>query len=417
MVGIVSLVAVGVVGAAVGWALATSRASARLRAREVDIAALETALEYERAGAQERADLLETTMKAVAADALQASNAQLLELAKQQLGEKEKAVEHLVQPIRESLQKVDLELRALEAKRTTAYATLGQQVQQLEAGQKELRLETGKLVTALRAPQVRGRWGELQLRRVVEIAGMVAHCDFYEQQTATGGEGQRLRPDMIVRLAGGRQIVVDAKVPIEAYLNALEATDEETRTARLADHARQVRDHVLKLSEKTYWSAFEQTPEFVVLFIPGEAFFSAALEQNPALLEEGARRNVILATPTTLIALLHAAASGWKEERIAESARAVSALGRDLYDRMAVLVSHVAKVGRGLETSVKAYNEAVGSLESRVLPQARKFKEHGVASGELGELAPLENAVRLPSAPELPAELSAAPDPASRDAA
>jgi DNA recombination protein RmuC len=425
MVIVLALVLGGALGVAAGWAFAASRLGAHAAARDVQVAELETALQYERSSAAEKLTLLEsartqleTTMKAIASDALQASNAQLLALAKQQLGEKEKAVEHLVQPIKESLAKVDLELRQLEAKRAHAYVTLTEQVQQLGQSQKELRLETGKLVTALRAPQVRGRWGEIQLRRVVEIAGMVAHCDFFEQQTATSGDGQRLRPDMIVRMAGGRQIVVDAKVPIEGYLNALEAVDEDTRSLRLADHARQVREHVLKLSAKTYWNEFEQTPEFVVLFIPGEAFFSAALEQNPGLLEEGARKGVILATPTTLIALLHAAACGWKEERVAESARAVSALGRDLYDRMSTLVSHIAKVGRSLDTSVKAYNDAVGSLESRVLPSARKFKEHGAGgASELGELTPLEKTVRLPSAPELP-ELSAAPEPpASRDAA
>jgi DNA recombination protein RmuC len=425
MVVVLALVLGGALGAAAGWAFAASRLGARASARDVQVAELETALSYERSSAAEKLTLLEaartqleTTMKAVASDALQASNAQLLALAKQQLGEKEKAVEHLVQPIKESLAKVDLELRQLEVKRAHAYVTLTEQVQQLGQSQKELRLETGKLVTALRAPQVRGRWGEIQLRRVVEIAGMVAHCDFYEQQTATSDEGQRFRPDMIVRLAGGRQIVVDAKVPIEAYLNAREATDDVTRAARLADHARQVRDHVNKLATKNYWSEVGQTPEFAVLFIPGEVFFSAALEQDPELLEFGARKGVILATPTTLIALLHAAAYGWREEQVAEGARKVSALGRELYDRMSTLVGHVSKVGKSLDSSVKAYNDAVGSLESRVLPSVRKLKDHGIGgAAELGELAPLEKAVRLPSAPELP-ELAAAPDPpASRDAA
>jgi DNA recombination protein RmuC len=409
-------------GAGLGWALAAARLAGRSAAREAE---LETALQYERSATQEKVALLEsaqrhleTTMKAVASDALRASNAQLLELAKAQLGEKEKAVAHLVDPIKESLQKVDQELRQLELSRKTAYVSLGQQVQQLEQGQKELRLETGKLVTALRAPQVRGRWGEIQLRRVVEIAGMVAHCDFYEQRTATSDDGQRFRPDMVVRLAGGRHIVVDAKVPIEAYLNAREAADDAARAARLADHARQVRDHVNKLATKTYWSEVSQTPEFVILFIPGEVFFSAALEQDPELLEFGARKGVILATPTTLIALLHAAAYGWKEEQVAEGARAVSALGRELYDRMSTLVGHFAKVGKSLDSSVKAYNDAVGSLESRVLPSVRKLKDHGVGgASELGELAALEKTIRLPSAPELP-ELAAAPEaPASRDAA
>jgi DNA recombination protein RmuC len=412
-------------GVALGWVAASARRAGRGTATVVQVAELETALQYERAATQEKVQLLETarerletTMKAVASDALRASNASFLELAKTQLDQKEKAVAHLVDPIRESLAKVDQELKALEAKRTHAYVTLTEQVQQLGLSQKELRLETGKLVTALRAPQVRGRWGEIQLRRVVEIAGMVAHCDFYEQQTTTTDEGQRFRPDMVVRLAGGRQIVVDAKVPIEAYLNAREALDDETRAARLADHARQVRDHVNKLASKTYWTEVTQTPEFAILFIPGEVFFSAALEQDPELLEFGARKGVILATPTTLIALLHAAAYGWQEERVAEGARAVSALGRELYDRMATLVTHFTKVGKSLDSSVRAYNDAVGSLESRVLPSARKLKEHGIGgSSELGELTQLERTVRTLTAPELP-ELAAAPDaPASRDAA
>ena len=248
---------------------------------------------------------------------------------------------------------------------------------------------------------MRGRWGEMQLRRVVEMAGMLSHCDFVEQTTVTV-DGNRLRPDLVVRLPGGKQVVVDAKAPLQAYLDALEAKDEDTRKAQLVDHARQIRDHIAKLSAKSYWAQFDETPEFVVLFIPGETFFSAALEQDPSLIEEGVNQQVILATPTTLIALLRAVAYGWRQETIAESAKAISDLGRELYTRLATMTDHFAKVGRGLETAVRSYNETVGSLETRVLPSARRFKEHGIApTAELSALPVIERSVRPVAAPEL----------------
>jgi DNA recombination protein RmuC len=257
-------------------------------------------------------------------------------------------------------------------------------------------------VSALRdRPNVRGRWGEIQLRRVVEMAGMLEHCDFETQQHVATEDG-RLRPDLVVRLPGHKTVVVDAKCAGQAYLESLSCTDDEERLAKLRDHARQVRDHVTKLSRKSYWDALPETPEFVVLFMPGETFLSAALEQDPALIENGVNQQVIIATPTTLIALLRAVAYGWRQETIAESAKAISDLGRELYTRLATMTDHFAKVGRGLETAVKSYNETVGSLERRVLPSARKFAAHGVTpAAELTSLSAVERAVR----PLMPSEL------------
>jgi len=344
------------------------------------------------------------SMKALAADALSSNNQSFLTLANSQLETREQAVEHLVAPIKESLKQVDAKLGQLELTRQGAYSALTQQVSQLVETQKELRSETGNLVTALRSPVVRGRWGEMQLRRVVEMAGMLAHCDFVEQATVGSVDGGRLRPDVVVSLPGGKRVVVDAKAPLQAYLDALEAKDEDTRRARLADHARQIRDHIAKLSAKSYWSQFDESPEFVVLFIPGETFFSAALEHDPTLIEEGVNQQVILATPTTLIALLRAVAYGWNQETVAESAREVSELGRQLYNRLATLTEHFSKVGRGLESAVRAYNDGVGSFERSVLPGARKLKDHGVSpSSELAELKEIELATRSINAPELPA--------------
>jgi DNA recombination protein RmuC len=396
------------IGLALGAAVAVLLVRSRYAGKLAKLAMLEDAQ-----------DSLATTMKALASDALATNNEAFLALAKSQLQQLEQkttheleqrkqAVEHLVAPIKESLQKVDGKLQELEVARKGAYSELSAQVRLLADGQKDLRTETGNLVTALRSPVVRGRWGEMQLRRVVEMAGMLSHCDFLEQSTVTVN-GNRLRPDLVVRLPGGKQVVVDAKAPLQAYLDALEAKDEDTRQARLADHARQIRDHIAKLSAKSYWGQFEETPEFVVLFIPGETFFSAALEQDPSLIEEGVNQQVILATPTTLIALLRAVAYGWRQETIAESAKAISETGRELYTRLATLTDHFAKVGRGLETAVRSYNEAVGSFETRVLPSARRFKEHGVApTAELSALPVVERSVRAVAAPELESGESAA---------
>jgi DNA recombination protein RmuC len=397
------------VGAGAAWLYARAQNGAQTAALRVELA-------HEQTRAAEKAELLEKTERdltsrfdALAADALRKNNESFLELASVKLEQKEQAVEHLVGPLKESLQKVDGKLQELEVARKGAYSSLAEQVRQLTETQKELRSETGNLVSALRdRPNVRGRWGEIQLRRVVEMAGMIEHCDF-ETQAHVATEDGRLRPDLIVQLPGGKKVVVDAKMAGQAYLESLSCKDEESRLVKLREHARQVRDHITKLSAKSYWSQFDQTPEFVILFIPGETFLSAALEQDPALIEDGVNQQVIIATPTTLIALLRAVSYGWRQETIAESARAVSDLGRELYTRLATLTEHFAKVGRGLETAVRSYNETVGSLETRVLPSARKFKEHGISpAGELAPLNILDRSVRAVNATELVPELPAA---------
>jgi DNA recombination protein RmuC len=393
-----------VVGLLIGLLLGAAGAWLVARAQT---AALRVELQHERARTAEKAALLEQNhahFDALAADALRKNNESFLELASAKLGQKEQAVEHLVAPLKESLQKVDGKLQELEVARKGAYSSLSEQVRQLLETQKDLRSETGNLVSALRdRPNVRGRWGEIQLRRVVEMAGMIEHCDF-ETQAHVATEDGRLRPDLIVKLPGGKKVVVDAKMAGQAYLESLQCEDDESRLAKLREHARQVRDHITKLSAKSYWSQFDQTPEFVILFIPGETFLSAALEQDPALIEDGVNQQVIIATPTTLIALLRAVSYGWRQETVAESARAVSDLGRELYSRLATMTEHFAKVGRGLETAVRSYNETVGSLETRVLPSARKFKEHGIApAGELAPLNVVDRSIRPVSVPELPA--------------
>jgi DNA recombination protein RmuC len=291
----------------------------------------------------------------------------------------------------------------MEQTRAGAYSELREQVRSLGDAQNLLRTEASNLVRALRAPQVRGRWGEVQLKRVVELAGMAEHCDFTEQHSVDSEDG-RLRPDLVVRLPGGRTVVVDAKAPLSAYLEAVEATDEVHRSALLVDHARQVREHVMALSRKSYWEQLRPTPEFVVLFLPGESFFSAALEQDRDLIEAGAERRVILATPTTLISLLKAVSYGWKQETVAANAERVAELGRELHKRVSDLAGHVARLGKHLAGSVESYNAFVGSLESRVLPTARRFRELEAAGAEIvPEIGPVDSVTRVAQVPELTA--------------
>ena len=381
---------------------------------EPEVAELRARLDLERKGSAEKLAVLSEAQrqlsdhfKALSSEALKSSNASFLTLAKetlekfqsearQDLEKRQLSIDSLVKPVKESLEKVDLKIGELEKSRVGAYESIKQQVQSLVDSQKELRSETSNLVKALRAPHVRGRWGEIQLKRVVEMAGMLEHCDFFQQETVHADDGA-LRPDLVVRLPGGKSIVVDAKAPLAAYLEAIESTDELTRQERMQQHAQQIRTHMLKLSRKGYWDQFQPSPEFVVLFIPGETFFSAALEQDPALIEVGVEQKVILATPTTLIALLRAVSYGWRQEGLAKNAQKISDLGKELYKRLSDFGDHLSNVGKNLNSAVKSYNSAVGSLESRVLVSARKFQELEVSadtSHEIAELLPIEASTR-----------------------
>ncbi len=307
-------------------------------------------------------------------------------------------------PLSKVIEQVDRELKDSERRRVETSAALMQRLSALDTMGRDLRGETARLIDALKRPGVRGRWGELQLKRVVELAGMIEHCDFDEQQTLTSTNGdRRMRPDVIVNLPGGKHVVVDAKAPLDAYLKALEAPDEATRQALLADHARQVRTHLTQLSSKDYAAHVPSSPEFVVMFLPGEMFFSAALEQDPSLIEFGVELRVIPASPTTLIALLRAVAYGWQQEAMEENARKISELGRGLYDAVRVLGGHFDTLGARLKSSLEAYNQAVGSLEGNVLVKARRFKELQATNGaeEIKALEPIDRVPRMLQAPEL----------------
>ena len=382
-------------------------------------AAAEATLDSERRSTEEKLLLLTNAseqMKAqfqvLASSALESSNASFLQLAKGtlekyqseargELEKREKAVETMVKPISDSLKQVDEHVRQMEASRAEAYGGLTSQVASLLETQKALQAETGNLVKAMREPQARGRWGELQLRRCLELAGMLDHCDFREQVSVSSDERQ-VRPDVVIQLPGEKNIVVDAKAPLAAYLGALEAPDEATRKERLADHARQVRQHIESLSSKSYWNQFEPTPEFVVLFLPGEVFFRAAMDADPDLIEYGVSRKVIVASPTTLIALLRAVAYGWNQKNLAESARKISDAGKTLYQRLSAMARNFEDIGKRLGGAVEAYNKAVGSMERSVFPIARKLPEldRSLAADDLPDLQQVEKTPRQLESPD-----------------
>ena len=423
-----------IIGAVIGYLFARGRlaaASADLtgQARAADErarAAEQKAVLIERA-ASERSALVDGHLterfQALSAEALDASTARFLEVAEGRLqaanarsaGELENrraAVEHLVGPLKETLARVEAQLRESDSARRASHAALAEQVSLARQSADELRSQTHALVTALRRPEARGRWGELQLRRVAELAGMAARCDFDEQVGVATDDGAQ-RPDMVVRLAGGKNIVVDSKVPLAAYLEAVEADDEPAREARLDAHARHLRAHVDKLAAKAYWTALSPSPEFVVLFIPGEAFLAPALERDSGLLEYAMARRVHIATPTTLVTMLRTAHYAWQQEALSASARAVFDLGRELHARIAGLGKNVERLGRTLTSAVSAYNQTVGSLESRVLVSARRLSELGVVDADLPAPAPVEETARCLSAPELVGPDLAAPRPAA----
>ncbi len=376
------------------------------------LARVEAQLEAEKSSTLEKLDLVEEirqrserNFQHLSTQALAANNRNFLDLAKatleqhqgqarQELEQRQNAIDQLVQPLKVALNQVDGKIAQLEQARSGAYARLDEQVKALLGSQLKLTAETGNLVKALRTPTVRGRWGEIQLRKVVEMAGMLDYCDFIEQESSSDG---RFRPDMVVKLPNARNIVIDAKAPLMAYLEAIDAGDEKARIQAMDHHARHIRNHILKLSAKQYWDQFQPTPEFVVLFLPGESFFSAALSIDPALIEAGVERKVLLATPTTLIALLRSVAYGWREEKLTANALAISRLGQDIHERLATMHQHFEQMGKSLDKAVDSYNRGIASLDSRVLVTARKFTELGAGSSkELNEVVAVDKRARTP---------------------
>jgi DNA recombination protein RmuC len=411
---------IGALGVVIGW-LAARPAQTRLRTElEKD-----RAVHAERLSAYADAEMkLRTTFQALSAEALKTNNRAFLDLAETRLREartearvdidaRKQAIENLLGPMAKTLDQVNREIVDAERRRVESGAALMERLASLGTAGEDLRSETARLVDALKRPGVRGRWGELQLKRVVELAGMIEHCDFEEQQTLPADE-RRIRPDVVVRLPGGKHVVIDAKVPLDAYLKALDAPDEAGRQLLLADHARQVRVHLTQLSSKAYAAHVRPSPDFVVMFLPGEMFFSAALEQDPALIEFGVNldQHVILASPTTLIALLRAVAYGWQQQAMEENARKISDLGRNLYESIRSLGGHFDTLGARLKSSLDAYNQAVGSLEGNVLVKARKFKELQAANGgeDIKTLEPVDRVPRMLQAPELTGGLPFAAD-------
>lgn len=377
------------------------RMADRARFAEAEAAASAAALDAERAGESR----LREAFAALSGEALARNNEAFVQLAEARLREatataggdldkRQQAIEGMVAPLRETLGKVEAQIREVERGREGAYASLLQQVATMRQTSEQLRTETAQLVTALRAPQIRGRWGELQLRRVVESAGMLEHCDFTEQATSTGEDGTVLRPDLVVHLAGGKNVVVDSKVAFSGFLEASEARDEATREARLKAHARHLRTHVDQLAAKAYWERFSPTPEFVVCFVPADVFLDAALQQEPGLLEHAFERNVVIATPSTLMAMLRTVGYVWRQEALARNAQAVHELAREFYTRLATMGAHIDAVGTSLNSAVNRYNKAVSSLESRVLVSARKLRELKVTDADLPGPRQVESAAR-----------------------
>jgi DNA recombination protein RmuC len=428
---VVGIVAGAAAGGAVVLAVSSGRLSARLSALQsqhvaasaagdAELVRLRSLLDHERAAAldrqathEEARELAAGVFAELSTKALEQNNAQFLALADARLMEarqaaqgdldqRRQAIEQLLTPLADQLGRYEQGLRLLELERQRAYTGLSAQVKQLSESQERLQSETRNLVTALRSPATRGRWGEMQLRRVVEMAGMLEHCDFDEQVHTDGDEG-RLRPDMVVHMPGAKRVVVDAKVPMQAFLDATDATDESSRKTHLVSHARQLRAHVDALAKKSYWQQFDDSPEFVVAFIPGDPLLAAALEHDSSLLEHAVSNHVLLATPTTLIGLLRAVAYGWQQDALAENAREVQQIGRELYKRLATFGEHMARTGRSLSGAVDAYNKAVGSLERNVMPQARRFQELGVGGSDkdVPMLDQVDAVARHLQAPEL----------------
>jgi len=366
---------------------------------------LETRLRLKEENSQDQKSSLESAFDSLSSQALEKNNRRFLQLAEEtlkryqetargELAQKEKAVENLVKPIKDALEKTEAQIRLMENERKQAYGSLHKHLETMAMTQQQLQGETRNLVQALRRPEVRGQWGEMTLKRLAELAGMVEHCDFVEQHQVKGEDGQ-IRPDMIVRMPDGREIVVDAKTPLDAYLSAVDASNDETRKQFLENHARNVRKHVRELASKAYWNQFNKAPDFVILFIPGDQFLAAALDHDPALLEDALKAQIILTTPTSLVALLRAVAYGWRQESLAENAELIRDAGVDLYQRLATFTEHLAKVGRGLDSVLGSYNKAVGSFEAKVVPGARKFTELGVSPGKhLESIDQIEKGIR-----------------------
>ena len=393
----------------------------QLNAANTEVKTLETKLEGERKRFSEKELVFEElekrfsdVFKALSGDALKRNNESFLELAKEhlntqqtkskgELDQRKQAIESLLKPINESLKQFGEKVGEIEKARVGTYEALKEQVLSLAEGQTKLRSETGNLARALNTPRVRGSWGEIQLKKVVELAGMLEHCDFDQQQSKDRDDGSRARPDMIVKLPGDKQIIIDAKAPLEGFLAALEAESKQEKAAKMKDHARHIRAHIKDLGSRSYWEQFENSPEFVVLFLPGESYFSAALEVDPGLIDEGVQNKLILATPTTLIALLKVVAYGWRQENLAQQSREISKLGKEIYERVSDVATNWASVGKGLKNAVESYNKAISNMESRVLVSARKLRDLPIelSKKEIVIAPPVEVTPRLQNAPEL----------------